>query len=213
MLNVLREGSSIAIHEHRFSLDRLEWLAKSGRFNVGVVAGVVGEEFTKCLQRWRSQVLNRCDVNQSEGRCGDQTYLNEWPSLYPELSIMSGKGVGLAPWNLNNYQISSSNGRILVDQDELYFYHFHGLKIGYFTSRIAFFTPATGYALKRVPNSEIYKPYLSQLQKAHRSLNPEIRSTRLRKSLGWFLRKLVKSQLFVSLNYSNKPFELMDKYQ
>jgi hypothetical protein len=168
LLNPLGSKGEIAIHEHRFSHDRMSWLEKSGRFNVGLVAGLNNSEFKICVNRWRSQVLNRCDVNHLEGRCGDQTYLNEWPNLYQSLHVLNSPGAGLAPWNIKNYQINTINGILKVDLKPIYFYHFSGLETIYFSSMFTIFIPAAGYLKMNRRERVIYSSYVKHLMQISR---------------------------------------------
>jgi len=163
LLKPLESGSEIAIHEHRFSRDRMSWLEKSGRFNVGLVAGLNKTEFKACVGRWRSQVLNRCDVNHLEGRCGDQTYLNEWPELYRSLRVLGSPGAGLAPWNIKNYQITTINGTLKVDSKPIYFYHFSALEFIYFSNVLTIYIPAAGYLSMDRHERVIYSRYTKHL--------------------------------------------------
>jgi hypothetical protein len=163
LLAPLSAGYEIAIHEHRFSIDRLMWLNKSGRFNVGLIAGNNNGDFIVCIARWRDQVLERCDVNHLEGRCGDQTYLNEWPNLYSSLYILEGSGVGLAPWNIKNYKISTKSHTIEVNSEPLYFYHFSALRFIYFSKFLTLFIPADGYLKMERKELVIYRYYLKHL--------------------------------------------------
>jgi len=165
LLKPLEAGSKITIHEHRYSRDRLAWLQKSGRFNVGLVAGVNEPEFKTCIGKWRRQVLNRCDVNHLEGRCGDQTYLNEWPALYPSLHILRSPGAGLAPWNIKNHKVSTLNGILKVDSQPLYFYHFSALKFIYISKYFALFIPAAGYLNMNSIERVIYTRYVAHLMR------------------------------------------------
>ena len=155
----------IFIHEHRFSEDRAEWLAKSGRFNVGVVAGFKSDEFDRCVSRWREQVINDCSVNQELGKCGDQTYLNEWPQIYQNLGIVNLKGAGVAPWNLNNYRLGMGVSGPTVDGEEIIFFHFHGLKFAYIGRWIWLYLIAPGYLLEQNTNQFIYRTYIKDLCK------------------------------------------------
>jgi hypothetical protein len=163
LLTPLESGSEIAIHEHRFSRDRMSSLEKSGRFNVGLVAGLNKSEFKACVSRWRSQVLNRCDVNDVEGRCGDQTYLNEWPGLYKSLHVLEYPGAGLAPWNIKNYKVTIINGTLKVDLKPIYFYHFSALEFIYFSKVFTIFVPAAGYLNMDRYEQVIYSRYMKHL--------------------------------------------------
>jgi len=186
----LFHGQTIAVHEHRFSRDRFNWLAKSGRFNVGVVGGVKGTEFDDCLNRWRMQVLESCIVDQRNGKCGDQTYLNEWPDLYKKLVILDEPGVGLAPWNINNYVISQKDKVIYVDDKKLFFYHFHALEFYIANSKMIVYEAAAGYKISKNSTKLIYMEYTKQLRRNLLS----IQKLKLRKHK-MFSFKFVKSVL------------------
>jgi hypothetical protein len=182
----------IFIHEHRFSEDRAEWLAKSGRFNVGVVAGFKSDEFDRCVTRWREQVIDDCSVNQELGKCGDQSYLNEWPNLYQNLRIVDLKGAGVAPWNLNNYRLGVRQTGPTVDGENIIFFHFHGLKFAHIGEWVWLYFVAPGYSLRQNPNKFIYKIYLKQLS-VHYDL---YKSTAKRTmSFSWTIKNLRNSKM------------------
>lgn len=197
-LQPLSNGGSIAIHEHRFSPDRIQWLERSGRFNVGLVAGVKGTEFDQCLARWRMQVLESCEVNPSEGKCGDQTYLNEWPELYSKLVILGEKGIGVAPWNLNNYNVTRRNGKLFVDNSPLEFFHFHGIEIGFINSNFAFYTALNGYNLDNQNYKLIYSDYVLSMISNINSRN-RIRFKPKIKFLIWWIKAIITKQILFAI--------------
>ena len=203
-LKPLHSGNSIAIHEHRYSTDREKWLKLSGRFNVGLVAGVSGTEFDQCIERWRIQVLDNCEVDQSAGKCGDQTYLDEWPELYRNLFILDDKGVGVAPWNLNNYKISKKQNKILVDSHYLHFFHFHGLEIGFISRWFAIYIPASGYSLTGNQGNQIYAEYILNLMKqlrVYEYLNPNFP----KRNFIWWLTSFCAGQLRIRIAFRTEP--------
>jgi hypothetical protein len=196
LLKPLDSESEIAIHEHRFSRDRMSWLEKSGRFNVGLVAGLNNSEFKACVRRWRSQVLDRCDVNHLEGRCGDQTYLNEWPELYKSLHVFRSPGAGLAPWNIKNYQITTIKGTLKVDSEPIYFYHFSALEFIYFSNVLTIFVPATGYLTMDRLERVIYSRYVKHLMQISSRIRLQPRfQFKLKSNLKHFLKGAVAWQV------------------
>jgi hypothetical protein len=196
LLKPLSTGYEIAIHEHRFSSDRSMWLNKSGRFNVGLVAGVNNRDFRKCIARWRDQVLERCDVNHLEGRCGDQTYLNDWPNLFPSLYILGEPGAGVAPWNIKNYKISTQNHTIKVDSEPLYFYHFSSLQFIYFSKFFALFIPADGYLNMDRKELVIYHAYVKHLMQLN---NVAVRKSKVVFTFKSFIKHLIKRRIAFQL--------------
>jgi hypothetical protein len=165
LLEEMADDKNILIHPHRFSPDRVAWEAGSGRFNVGFVGFRVSEEAKACTARWRQQVLDLCVLDPERGLCGDQGYLNEWPSLYAGLRIMENIGGGTAPWNVNAYEVSGSADRPTVNGTPVVFFHFHQLKIVDRGPRqFAGVIPAIGYDFTDATWQMIYRGYVQALK-------------------------------------------------
>lgn len=156
-------ASSIAIIEHRFT-PRLKYLEENGRFCVEWVTFRRDQEGLACLDRWRKQCLDWCYARLEDGRMGDQKYLDEWPERYPSTHVLQHPGAGLAPWNYPNYRIEGAgDGNLLVDGQQLVFYHFHQfhqLDDGGFDRLSSFYTTEMG------PPEVVYHLYEKSLQKA-----------------------------------------------
>jgi hypothetical protein len=169
LLSELGDDGSILIHEHRFSPDRTEYEKSSGRFNVGFVGFRVGDEARACVERWRSQSIELCILDPDNGHCGDQGYLNEWPTRYPNLRIMRNIGGGVAPWNVNQYVVDRMDGEPVVDGVPVVFFHYHSLKtvhgpaLGFIAA-----DPAYGYEFPRKTVDVIFQPYARRLRQASR---------------------------------------------
>ncbi len=160
LLDELVDGGNVLIHEHRFSPDRANFEASSGRFNVGLVAFRVGPEARLCVERWRAQTIAKCELDPANGYCGDQGYLNEWPTLYPGVRVLQNIGGGVAPWNVNKYRVSRRGGRPTVDDQPVVFFHYHALEtviepcFGLVAVR-----PSRGYVFPRQTLNAFYRPY------------------------------------------------------
>lgn len=173
LLNELDDGGSILIHEHRFSADRSDFEASSGRFNVGFVAFKANDEGRRCTEHWRAQTIECCVLDPAKGLCGDQGYLTAWPQLYPSLRIMKNLGGGVAPWNVSQYRVSRNSNGPTIDGNPIVFYHFHsfrtlGLRGG---SLIAAAQPAYGYEFTSETIKQIYRPYVRQIARATRNVS------------------------------------------
>ena len=82
------------------------------------------------LSKWRQQCIDWCYYKLEEGKLGDQKYLDEWPELYKKCHVIEHIGAGVAPWNYCQYNFDTKNIKnILVDNNELIFYHFHGFQM------------------------------------------------------------------------------------
>jgi len=169
LIGELGDSGAILIHEHRYSPERKDWIAVSGRFNVGFVAFRVGEEARACVERWRKQTIACCENDPQKGLCGDQGYLDEWPARYPNLRVMQNIGAGVAPWNISQYELGSCKGAPTVNHAPMIFYHYHALRIVTAGSLgLVAVVPAFGYGMARQVRSALYRPYLRRLRKAAR---------------------------------------------
>jgi len=128
ILEELGRGS-IFIHEHDFAPRFSGHLAVAGRFNVGVASFRNDAEGNRCLRRWTAQCLEETAMDLSSGRCGDQNYLDEWPTLYRNLVISRNSGIGLGPWNIEKHKVELKEGRVFVGSAPAVFYHYHSLRL------------------------------------------------------------------------------------
>ena len=173
---------SILIHEHDFASEYAHLEANSGRFNVGLASFRNNHEGRKCLQRWKDQCLDECILDPSQGKCGDQNYLDEWPSRYSGLVITSNPGIGLAPWNVSKHNLRSDwRGTITVDDDfPLIFYHFHSMRPlrPRFGVNLVLMTQGE-YRISPEVADLIYTPYVAAVYDAARWTNQTAQIDRL----------------------------------
>jgi Nucleotide-diphospho-sugar transferase len=167
--------NDILIHEHRYAPRHRDMIPTSGIFNVGLVAIRHTSQGINCLERWYEQCIALCTLDGTRGLCGDQGYLDEWPALYDRLTILRHKGAGLAPWNLEQYELSRKAGYTYVDGAPLIFYHYHAFRwLGACLGR-GLVVPSLGYDFTPSQLQLIYRPYVAALAAAERS----VRLTRL----------------------------------
>jgi GT2 family glycosyltransferase len=153
--------ASIMIHEHRFP-PRFAHFAENGIYNVSWVSFRRDDRAFACLRRWREQCNEWCYYRLDNGRLGDQKYLDTWPREYEGVHVLQHKGGGLAPWNLERYDVrSGAGGRVFVDEDPLVFYHFHGLRL--FDDGSVQRAPTT-YPLRESDVRLLYDPYVDALR-------------------------------------------------
>jgi hypothetical protein len=161
----------ILIHGHNFAPKYAYYARTSGIFNVGLLAVRNSVEGLACLRRWRAQNIEMCVLDPENGYCGDQKYLDEWPSLYPGLVILGHPGAGIAPWNVEAHKVTEKNGNVLIDGHPLMFYHYHALRVvlgGGFPRWAAI--PSIGYDADQAVRQLIYQPYVRDLREAQKQL-------------------------------------------
>jgi hypothetical protein len=119
-------GCSIGIIEHRFAKEYEHMAEHSGIYNVGIVLFRRGIQAMECLEWWRERCLEWCYARAENGKYGDQKYLDDWPERFQGTIVLQQHGVGIAPWNIGKHIITRNKQGILIDDQALIYYHFHG---------------------------------------------------------------------------------------
>ncbi len=125
-------ASPLAIIPHRYAP---RWKAAyheaSGIYNVEWLTFIRSGEGLEALSWWRDRCLEWCSVVPEDGKFGDQKYLDDWPERFPGVHVVEHVGAGLAPWNIDDYDVwvDPLSGDVMVDDVPLVFFHFHGLRL------------------------------------------------------------------------------------
>jgi hypothetical protein len=90
-----------------------------------------------------------------------QTNLDDWPEKFENVAVICNSGAGVAPWNVNGYELKLDNITPQVNGLSVVFYHFH--QYGRFSSG--------DHQLGNYPLSEdvidlFYRPYVKALRDA-----------------------------------------------
>jgi len=124
---------SILITEHRYTRD-YDVSATHGKYCVQFMYFKNDMEGINTLRWWRERCLEWCFARLEDGKFGDQKYLDDWPRRFPGVWVLQHPGGGLAPWNIQQYTLEKSNGKLFISdkikagRSPLVFFHFHGLK-------------------------------------------------------------------------------------
>ena len=161
---------SIAITPHRFSPDRAG-LIQYGRFNVGWMSYRRDEAGLECLRWYRARCIEWCYDRIEGERFADQKYLDRFPELFRQVAIVAHKGVNLAPYNVNNYEVTEAGGRIMVDDQPLLCYHFHSVR-EITPGNFQFVLDGKHGAKDGVVYRVLYADYINQLAQIVQQLRP-----------------------------------------
>jgi hypothetical protein len=191
--------ASVAIVEHRFPQALAHLADCYGRFNVGWNAFLASEDASACIARWQQQCLLWCADLPNSGRFADQKYLDTWSQEISSLTIVTHPGVNLAPWNVARHKLSESgDNKVLVDGEELVFFHFHSLQSVGPTLYVADFGTTDG--INDLLCRCVYAPYLRQLDSIENTIGCETSIAMLRRAdrsshLKWGWRTSVADRL------------------
>ncbi len=142
-----------------------------GKYCVQFITFKNTERGTKVLKWWKDACMEWCYNRVEDGKFGDQKYLDNWMSMFEGIYELEHLGGGVAPWNIQQYDLNLVNGRIFLDnlstreRIELIFYHFHNLKYvegpGFHLGH---------YEINKKAISFIYQPYIKALQETELQL-------------------------------------------
>lgn len=175
ILFLRKQNPRIAITSHNFTKD-LVHLAKFGIYNVGIILVKKDAEVISLLKWWSDKCFASTSIDGTNPDVfGDQKYLDEFPSIFPETINYENPGVNSAPWNCESVYVV---GGLLLREDPvspLITFHFSGLKY----NRFLFISGYSRYGkkLSRSSRNLLYKPYVSQIRSVDCKINSSQRST------------------------------------
>lgn len=153
-----------------FYTSKYDQTETSGTFCVQYMLFRSTPDGLEVLRQWKNDCLEWCYARFEDGKFGDQLYLDRWPLAYGRrIKISSDRGLGVAPWNVQQYGLLDRNSWLLDKADKesfvLKFYHFHALR---FT--IGRYFSYGWYPLPRWARGKLYPEYITKLNDAARSL-------------------------------------------
>lgn len=129
-----------------------------------------------CVESWLENCLKyRADKPYA---FPGQLCLNDWEDQFKGVLVLSHKGEGVAPWNVQKYVIDRKQEQVRIDESPLIFYHFHQLmKTGDDSFDLG------DYPLPNEAIEWIYKPYMKELLEVEKTLlkvDPEFKYSRIK---------------------------------
>lgn len=144
---------SVLITEHRYT-PQYDQTAISGVYCVQFMTFKNDDNGMEVLNWWRDACIEWCYDKPEDGKLGDQKYLDDWTARFKGVHVLQNLGGGVAPWNVQQYDL-------LNDEDfQLVFYHFHGYKM-FENDKVDF----GSYKLSINDINVLYKPYAKSLEK------------------------------------------------
>lgn len=124
---------SVLITEHNYTPE-YDQSATSGKFCVQFMYFKNNSDGNEVLEYWRSKCEEWCYNRMEDGKFGDQKYLDDWESRFEGIVYNCRNiGCGVAPWNIQKYDISVEDGtyfvmeRVTKIKKPVIFFHYHAL--------------------------------------------------------------------------------------
>jgi hypothetical protein len=143
------QEKSVLITEHAYDAEN-DRSVTSGRYCVQFMTFVRDKSET-VRHWWEARCLEWCSATRSKGRYGDQKYLDDWPSRFPEdVHVLQQLHAFLGPWNAKRFRYSLGIA-----------WHFHRLRL----MRDGNVQLHPGYSLPKEIDTEVYLPYVQLLRR------------------------------------------------
>lgn len=166
---ILDNSDNIIITEHRFKKDS-DYETKVevyGKYCVEFNTFKNNEEGLQALNWWADRCLEWCYYKRDGNLLGDQKYLDHWTTQFSGVHELQNLGGGVAPWNLDQYDLVSVAGSDILLRDkntgsnfDLVFYHFQNIR--YITEDLVNIKSGTN---NKKLKQAIYHPYLKEIER------------------------------------------------
>jgi hypothetical protein len=151
-------GKAVMITDHAYDAE-YDASATSGQYCVQFMTFVRGSS-EAVRQWWQDRCVEWCFDRIEDGKLGDQKYLDDWPTRFPEyVHVLSQIDVLLAPWNARRFPYSRAIA-----------WHFQGFRL-LSGNRVLLHR---GYSVPEVVNRMIYAPYMHELQNILKNLREPV---------------------------------------
>jgi hypothetical protein len=219
------ESNSVIITEHRYSPE-YDQTYTSGKYCVQFMYFKNELSGLEVLEWWRQRCFEWCYAKNENGKFGDQKYLDDWTTRFDNIYVPTHIGCGLAPWNINQYDLSFTDDRLYVqdkitkEKNIVLFYHFHSLgKINAYSDRLFWYLG--DYKINKNTKELIYKEYTNIIVDIERKLDkalimPLNNIKNIEKpsflSLSWLVFKNILKSILIVKQYNRLKKEIVEKY-
>jgi hypothetical protein len=158
-LTNLAASYDVGITPHRFRKG-MRHLEQFGKYNVGLVQFNNTEGSQRVLDFWLEACTKSTSTIVTPDVFGDQKYLDRFQELGKTL-VFDSPGVNAAPWNTRIASRDTRKNFILVENEQLYFFHFSGLKIfkRFATLSYTYYNSKPKKSIKKL----LFIPYVSKI--------------------------------------------------
>ena len=171
LVEEMDESHAVLITEHRYTPE-YDQSETSGKYCVQFTTFKNDTRGLKALRWWKDACLDWCFSRMEDGKFGDQKYLDDWTVRFEGVHELKNLGGGVAPWNVQQYEIENIAGRLIGrerstgQEFRLVFYHFHDFKYGIKNT----FSLGVNYQLDKEVVQCIYRPYVHELNLAKKEI-------------------------------------------
>lgn len=162
------DQTSVLIQPNNFSYDEEKQFLPVGYYCSCWESFKNNKQGRQVLDWWHQKCMEWCYAKFEPERFADQKYLDKWRILFKGVSEVTTPGANIAPWNIQKFDISLKNKKVLVNNLwPLVYYHYHSFKMNLIDYSYIITGDRDNYY--RIPDGVeeiIYKPYIKLLKAA-----------------------------------------------
>jgi hypothetical protein len=211
-------NNSIIITDHKYTPE-YDLSKISGKYCVQFVFFKNDNYGMEALEWWRQRCKEWCYSRFEDGKFGDQKYLDDWTVRFKNVYTIAHIGCGLAPWNIQQYDINITDNKLYVcdkitkRKEPVIFFHFHAIKKIYTDSNKEIWNLGS-YYIDNTIKELIYNNYLKLISKDNSFIDDSLLKIK-KPSLGTISKMIIKNiikSLFIFKMYRYYKNILMDEY-
>lgn len=166
------ENADVIIQPNNFSYQYEKDFVPVGYYCTSFQCFRSNSNAKKIIDWWYQECMKWCSSNFEEGKFGDQKYLDDWRIKFKKVREVENPGTNVAPWNVQKFDFSKKNGKILLNNKwPLVYYHFHSFRMNLENYKyIITGDRENNYVIPKNVIDIIYKPYISEMKRVIRRL-------------------------------------------
>lgn len=165
------DSHDILLQPNNFSAKEMDQFVPVGYYCAGFISFRPSPIALSALEWWQSRCLEWCFSRFEEGKFGDQKYLDDWRTRFPKVEEVVAIGAGVAPWNVQKYDVSTKNKIPQVNHQPVIYYHYHSFAMNYVTLECQITGDRNNtYSLSKNVLTHLYNPYIAALRQAVKEL-------------------------------------------
>lgn len=162
------KGADVLIQPNNFSFQYENDFVTVGYYCTSFQCFRKNENSHTIIDDWYRKCLQWCSSKFEDGKFGEQKYLDDWRIRFDKVREISNIGTNVAPWNIQKYDLSMANDRIVINNKwPLVYYHFHSFRMSMKDySYIITGDRNNSYPIQEDAIHLLYEPYIKEMKQA-----------------------------------------------
>ncbi|OGC68881.1 hypothetical protein A2415_05565 [candidate division WWE3 bacterium RIFOXYC1_FULL_39_7] len=158
-------NADVLIQPNNFSVDEVDQFKPVGYYCSCWESFKNTKNARQVLGWWHQKCMEWCYARFEDGKFADQKYLDQWRILFKGVRENTQIGANIAPWSIQKYDLSSKNGKVIVNGWPLIYYHYHSFRMNLINYKYIITGDRENfYRIPKEAVSLVYSPYIKLLK-------------------------------------------------